>query len=118
MLFVSVGITNGVPATGMTVPLGPITVPAGMLAGLTAMPALAGVGLVLVPSDRERVLLVLEEDPVLPNTAAVNTSAACTAGLIAGRVTASAASTIPCLTKCIFQQVNSKQRSRGEGYEH
>ena len=41
---------------------------------------------------------------MLPNTAAVNTSAACNAGLIAGRVTASAASTIPCLVKCIFQQ--------------
>ena len=49
----SVGITRGVPATGMTVPLGPITVPAGILAGLTAIPVLAGVGLVLVPSDRE-----------------------------------------------------------------
>lgn len=53
MLLVSVGITSGVPATGMTVPLGPKTVPAGILAGLTAMPALAGVGLVLVPSERE-----------------------------------------------------------------
>ena len=107
-LLVSVGITSGVPATGMTVPLGPITVPAGMLAGSTAMPALAGVGLVLVPSDRERVLLVLEEDPVLPNTAGVNTSAACTAGLIAGRVTASAASTIPCLVKCILHQTRDQ----------
>ena len=47
---------------------------------------------------------MLEEDPVLPNTAAVNTSAADAVGLTAGRVTASAASTIPCLTKCIFQQ--------------
>ena len=116
-LLVSVGMTSGVPATGMTVPLGPMTVPAGILAGLTAMPVLAGVGFVLVPSDRERVLLVLEEDPVLPNTAGVNTSAACTAGLIAGRVAANVASTIPCLTKCIFQQVNSEQRKRVEGYE-
>ena len=56
-LLVSVGMTSGVPATGMTVPLGPITVPVGILAGLTAMPVLAGVGLVLVPSDRERELL-------------------------------------------------------------
>ena len=53
MLLVSVGMTSGVPATGMTVPLGPITVPAGILAGLTAKPALAGVGFVLVPSERE-----------------------------------------------------------------
>lgn len=52
-LLVSVGITRGVPATGITVPLGPMTVPAGILAGLAAMPALAGVGLVLVPSERE-----------------------------------------------------------------
>ena len=41
---------------------------------------------------------------MLPNTAAVNTSVADAAGLTAGRVTASAASTIPCLVKCIFQQ--------------
>lgn len=75
-LLVSVGITRGVPATCMTVPLGPMTVPAGILAGLTAIPALAGVGLVLVPSERERALLEYEDDPVLPNTAAVNTSAA------------------------------------------
>ena len=48
---------------------------------------------------------------MLPNTAAVNTSAACTAGLIAGRVTASAASTIPCLVKCIFQLCMHRKRA-------
>ena len=49
MLEVSVGIIIGTLEAGMTVPLGPITTPAGILAGLTVMPLLAGLGLVLAP---------------------------------------------------------------------
>ena len=50
MLETSVGITSGVPDIGMTVPLGPMTVPLGILAGLTETPALPGLGLVLLPN--------------------------------------------------------------------
>ena len=102
-LLVSVGITNGVPATGMTVPLGPITVPAGILAGLTAMPALAGLGWCsfraignLMNSRRKmiRCCRTLRSQDVGRRCRQVT----------AGNVAASAASTIPCLVKCIFQQ--------------
>lgn len=101
MLDVSVGITNGTLPAGMTVPLGPTTIAAGMLAGLALMPLLAGLGLELDPNVLE-VLYV--EEPLPPIMAAVTMSAAATEGLAAGKSAVSAASTIPCLVKCIFQQ--------------